>query len=118
MVTTSDSMMRLTEAVGSKQLGAVLDTGHLFVQKEILPVAIEKLGDRVFLVHLADNDGLTDYHWTPGKGKIQWESFIQALEKAGYDGYANIDVAGKQEDIESEIKLGLEHVRKILGQAR
>jgi len=116
MVTTSDSMIRLAEAVGSNNLGAVFDTGHLFVQKEILPVAIEKLGDKVFLVHLADNDGLTDYHWAPGRGKIHWESVIQTIEKTDYRGYANMDVAGGDEDIESETKLGLEYIRKILSQ--
>jgi sugar phosphate isomerase/epimerase len=73
------------------------------VQKEILPIALEKLQDHIFLIHLADNDGCTDYHWAPGKGKIDWENFLKAVKKIGYSRFLNIDVAGKYDDIGKEI---------------
>jgi len=114
IVSNSDSMMRLIDAVGSKSLGVVFDTGHLFVQKEILPIAAEKLGDRIFLVHLADNDGVVDNHWAPGKGNVHWESVLQAIQKIGYVGYLNIDVAGQYEDISTEILTGKRYIEKIL----
>jgi len=114
LINNSDCMMRLIEAVGSKSLGVIFDTGHLFVQKEVLPIAAEKLGERVFLVHLADNDGVTDNHWTPGKGNVEWKSVLQAVEKIGYGGYLNVDVAGQYEDISQEILAGKRYVENIL----
>jgi sugar phosphate isomerase/epimerase len=106
MVSNADGMRRLVDAVGSPALGLVFDTAHFLVQKELLPVAIEKLRDRIFLVHLADNDGASDYHWAPGKGVVPWEGVAAALRKIGYQGFANIDVAGTYDDIDAEIRSG------------
>ncbi len=110
MVSNADGMCRLIEAVGSPALGVVFDTGHFLVQKELLPVAIEKLAGRIFLVHLADNDGVQDHHWAPGKGAVPWKSVLRALAKVGYAGFANIDVAGAHDDIGAEIRFGRDFV--------
>ncbi len=91
MVSNADGMRRLVDAVGSPALGLVFDTGH-------------------FLVHLADNDGITDYHWAPGKGAVPWDSVLQALRKIGYAGFANIDVAGTYQDIDAEIRAGRDFI--------
>jgi sugar phosphate isomerase/epimerase len=112
MVTNADGMRRLVDAVGSSALGLVFDTAHFLVQKELLPVAIEKLKDRIYLVHLADNDGLSDYHWAPGKGTVPWDSVLHALHKIGYGGFANIDVAGTYDDIDAEIRSGRDYILK------
>src|SRR3989442_2824161 len=110
MVSNADGMRALADAGGSPALGRVLHTAHFLVQKELLPVAIEKLGDRIFLVHLADNDGVTDFHWAPGKGAVPWDSTLCALRKIGYTGFANIDVAGTYQDIDDEIRAGRESI--------
>lgn len=110
MVSNADGMCRLIEAVGSPALGVVFDTGHFLVQKELLPVAIEKLAGRIFLVHLADNNGVQDHHWAPGKGAVPWEGVLRALAKVGYAGFANIDVAGVYDDIGAEIRAGRDFI--------
>lgn len=110
MVSNADAMRRLIDAVESPALGVVFDTAHFFVQKEILPVAVEKLRDRIFLVHLADNNGIEDFHWAPGKGSVPWEGVLQALGKIAYPGFANIDVAGEYADIDAEICRGRDFV--------
>ncbi len=117
MVSNADGMRRLIDAVGSPALGVVFDTAHFLVQKELLPVAIEKLRDRIFLVHLADNDGANDYHWAPGKGSVSWDSVLQALRKVEYAGFANIDVAGTYDDIDAEIGAGRDFIVNRLGAA-
>lgn len=114
MVSNADGMCRLIEAAGSPSLGVVFDTGHFLVQKELLPVAIEKLAGRIFLVHLADNNGVEDHHWAPGKGAVPWESVLGALSKVGYAGFANIDVAGAYDDIGAEIRFGRDFIRRLM----
>lgn len=118
IVNNSDCVMRLIEAVESESLGVVFDTGHLFVQKEILPIAAEKLGERIFLVHLSDNDGIVDNHWAPGKGNITWGSILQAFKKIGYYGYLNVDVAGEYEDISQEILDGKKYIENVIAGLR
>jgi sugar phosphate isomerase/epimerase len=113
IVPNSDAMLALIKSVGSRNLGLIFDTGHLFVQKEILAVSLEKLRNHVFLIHLADNDGFTDYHWAPGKGKVDWERLLKGVKKTGYSRFLNIDVAGKYDDIEKEIIHGRDYVRKL-----
>ncbi|MEM2083920.1 MAG: sugar phosphate isomerase/epimerase [Nitrososphaerota archaeon] len=113
IISNSDSMLNLIKTINSKNLGLVFDTAHFFVQKEILPIALEKLKDNVFLIHLADNDGCNDYHWAPGKGKIDWENFLKAVKKINYNRFLNIDVAGKYEDIAKEINDGKNYILKL-----
>jgi sugar phosphate isomerase/epimerase len=118
MVSNADGMRRLIDAVGSPALGLVFDTAHFLVQKELLAIAVEKLKDRIFLVHLADNDGASDYHWAPGKGAVPWDSVLEALRKVGYTGFANIDVAGTYDDIDAEIRAGRDFISTRLQPGR
>jgi len=95
-VSSSDAMLRLLEAVNEDNFGAVLDCGHLNAQKELLPLSIEKLGGKIWYVHVSDNDGRDNYHFAPGKGTIDWDGVFQALKKHGFCGYFAVDVGGKE----------------------
>ena len=92
IISNTDSFLRMAETIGSDGLGFNLDTGHIFVQKEDLAVAIEKLGPRLLGTHICDNDGCVDDHWVPGRGKIDWRAVLGALKKVGYAGPLDIEV--------------------------
>lgn len=92
IISNTDALLRLMEAVDSDNFGAVLDTGHLHAQKEILPLSVEKLGSRIRYVHASDNDGQTNQHLTPGTGTVDWEGVFLALKKHGFAGYVAVDV--------------------------
>lgn len=92
MLSNTDSLLRMIDAVPHKSFGAVLDAAHLYAQKEILPLSVEKLGKRIFSVHVADNDGKTNEHLAPGRGTVDWDGLFQALKKHGYSGYFAVDV--------------------------
>ena len=91
-VSNTDALLRIFDAVGDDNLGAVLDTAHLHGQKEILPLSVEKLGRRIFYVHAADNDSTTNAHRALGQGTIDWEGLMAALRKQGFDGYIALDM--------------------------
>jgi len=99
IISNTDAMMRLMDAVNDENLGAVLDTGHQHAQKEILPLSVEKLGKRIFYLHVSDNNGLTNEHLALGKGTIDWEGFFTALKRYQFNGYVAIDV-GNVPDID------------------
>jgi sugar phosphate isomerase/epimerase len=92
IISNTDALLRLMEAVDSDNFGAVLDTGHLHAQKEILPLSVEKLGNRIRYVHASDNDGQTNQHLAPGKGTVDWEGVFLALKKHEFSGYVAVDV--------------------------
>ncbi len=91
-ISNTDALLRLFDAVGDENLGAVLDTAHLHAQKELLPLSVEKLGKRIYYVHAADNDGTTNLHLALGHGTIDWPVVIAALKKQGYDGVIALDM--------------------------
>lgn len=100
-VSNTDALLRLMDAVGSENFGAVLDTGHLHAQKEILSLSVEKLGRRIFYLHVSDNDGRVNEHLAIGRGTIDWAGVFLALKKHGFAGYVAVDV-GRVPDLEAQ----------------
>jgi sugar phosphate isomerase/epimerase len=78
-------MLRLIDQVGSKAIGMNWDPSHLCPSGETPAVGVLMLKDRVFHAHISDNDAVTNAHWRPGKGKIDWESVLRAMKAVGYD---------------------------------
>lgn len=99
IISNTDSMLRLIEAVDEPNLGAILDTGHQYAQKEILPLSIAKLRNRLMYLHLSDNDGMRNDHFIPGQGSIDWPGVFDALKKVNFNGYAGLDIAKVNEDL-------------------
>jgi len=91
-MTGAASMLRLIEHVQSPALGMNLDPSHLFPLGELSHAVVYQLRDRIFHCHFSDNDGLTNVHWRPGKGKIDWEALMRALREVGYDGALSIEL--------------------------
>ena len=42
--------------------------------------------------HFSDNDGHTNAHWRPGRGKIDWVAILAALEAIGYAGPITLEL--------------------------
>lgn len=93
VICTTDSFLRLISCLDDNlNLGFILDTGHIFVQKEPIHTAVYKLGERILGTHICDNDGCVDEHWMPPKGKIEWQKALRALLEVGYAGPLDIEV--------------------------
>jgi sugar phosphate isomerase/epimerase len=86
------SMMRLIDQVDSPALGMNFDPSHLFQMGEMPQMVIYEVGHRIFHTHFSDNDGTSNAHWRPGKGKIDWRGVLQALQAVGYDGVISIEL--------------------------
>lgn len=56
---------------------------------------IRMLGGDISVLHLHDNDTLTDQHKIPMTGTIDWEDLFDALDEVGYDGYYNMELSLK-----------------------
>ena len=53
---------------------------------------IRRLGKTVTVLHLNDNDTLTDQHKIPMTGTIDWKDVFDALDEIGYDGIYNMEL--------------------------
>ncbi|HTI01111.1 MAG TPA: sugar phosphate isomerase/epimerase family protein [Acidisoma sp.] len=91
-VNSAQSMARLLERTGSPNLGFNFDPSHLFPSGDMPHFTVLMLGDRIFNTHLSDNDGQTNAHWRPGRGKIDWVAILSALEAIGYKGPLTLEL--------------------------
>lgn len=92
IICTTDGFLRLWEAIGSDSFGMVLDTGHLFYLRESLTVSVEKLGSRLFIAHMSDNDGIANNHWQPGRGSIAFDRVLEAFKKIDFRGPMIVEI--------------------------
>jgi len=112
LVSNTDAILRLMDAVNDDNFGAVLDTAHLNAQKEILALSVEKLGKRIFFVHAADNDGRVNDHVAAGRGTVDWDGVFQGLKKHKFAGYVAIDV-GMVPDIDAQCRESFEFLKRM-----
>jgi sugar phosphate isomerase/epimerase len=91
-VANADGMLRLIDQVPSPALGINYDPSHTFPCGDMPHVAIYRLGSRVFHCHFSDNDALTNAHWRPGLGKIDWRAMLKALHEVGFTGTISVEL--------------------------
>jgi sugar phosphate isomerase/epimerase len=87
----TDGMLRLLDAVGSPALGVNFDPSHTFPAADFPNITIYRLNKRIFHCDFSDNDGTTNVHWRPGKGKIDWDAAFRALKDIGYNGVVSLE---------------------------
>jgi sugar phosphate isomerase/epimerase len=87
----SDGLLRLFDAVGSPALGVNFDPSHTFPVGEMPHISIYRLNKHIFHCDFSDNDALTNVHWRPGKGKIDWADVFVALSAIGYEGVVSLE---------------------------
>ncbi len=75
---------------------ACVDTGHsnkaMRYNNPTPADVIRRLGKEVTVLHLNDNDTLTDQHKIPLSGTIDWDDVFNALDEIGYNGIYNMEV--------------------------
>ena len=76
----------------SPVLGANFDPSHMFPCGDLPQVSVRELGSRIFHCHFSDNDGTSNAHWRPGRGKIDWAQTLLALQEVGFDGVISIEL--------------------------
>jgi sugar phosphate isomerase/epimerase len=91
-VNSGASMLRLIEHVGADNLGMNFDPSHLFPQGDMPEWTVHMLKGRIWHTHFSDNDTLTNVHWRPGQGKINWKAVMKALNDTGYQGTINFEL--------------------------
>ena len=104
-----DLLVQLVNEVDNSSLGLCMDIGHQHLFSELDSLEwVRRMGDRLFHIHLHDNDRTGDSHWSLGRGTIDFESFYDAVMKQVPQATFSLEV----ED-EMEVKMG--DLRKLAG---
>ena len=74
-------------------LGVNIDFAHaMAVGTDVLEM-IGKYAGKLYGLHVSDSDGRQeDYHIMPGKGMLNWNKVLAALEAAKYDGDLQLEI--------------------------
>ena len=89
---TAIGLLRLFDHVPSPALGTNFDPSHSFPCGDLPQIGVRLLGKKIFHCHFSDNDGTSNAHWRPGRGKIDWAQTLIALKEVGFDGVISIEL--------------------------
>ena len=77
------------DAIGSHQIGILVDTFHANIEEKSIGLALRQAGSHLKHVHTCEND-----RGTPGTGNVNWAEFIAAIRSLPYDGWLTIESFG------------------------
>jgi sugar phosphate isomerase/epimerase len=81
----ADEAEAVLEGLDPSVIGYCLDTNHANLTGKLVDI-IHHFGDRLWSIHLSDNDGIQQRHWMPFEGVIDFKSVMEALGDIGYRG--------------------------------
>jgi sugar phosphate isomerase/epimerase len=110
---TIEEINQLFDAVPSEKLGLAFDVAHANLLPGGTQNWIDAFPDKIFHLHLSDNDGVLDRHLPIGDGSIDFNSVFSQLDDIGFSGTATLEVGSEANNIKS-----LEVLRNILGDAK
>lgn len=105
----------LNKEAGGEYFGFCFDLGHMSLLGKNVKENLIKLGSRVKLVHLHDNDGIQDHHAIPftyarnwGQNLVtDWNGLIQGLKAIGYRGELDFEVGTGCHLVPGEIRVAV-----------
>ncbi|MCY3834763.1 MAG: sugar phosphate isomerase/epimerase [Chloroflexi bacterium] len=93
---TASETLEFIHSAGQDNLYLLYDSGHIQISGEDPATAIANAGDRLGYVHLDDNDGVNDLHWSLLEGVMTLESLVEtlrALDAIGYQGALSLELS-------------------------
>lgn len=92
---------RMNEKYGAEVLGFCFDTGHANLVGLDFERFITELGSRLKVLHIHDNDGVSDLHQIPftfaktreNKSSTDWEGFVRGLRNIKFQGTLSFETA-------------------------
>lgn len=100
----AEELAALVDAFGDKRIGACLDFGHAHRMYRDLSRPVHVLGQRLVALHVNDNTAISDQHFVPFMGTVNWENALNALADTGYGGDFTYEVYGLTKLMPEELK--------------
>jgi len=94
LINTVADAMRMIHYLAQDNLGVILDSGHLFLSEESIEQAFSLVKDRLYQVHVSDNDGKRQQNLIPGDGNFNFEKFFGQLQAIDYQGVVSAELGG------------------------
>ncbi len=100
---TPHQILEFAKKIDSPFFRVCLDTGHCTMNHVDPADAVREIGKQYLRVlHVHDNNGVSDLHWLPETGVIDWKAFSRALQEIGYDGVFSLETNVKRENLSDD----------------
>ncbi len=110
---TAAATLDFVRAVAHPNFYLLFDSGHIQMRGEDPAAIIRQAGERLGYVHLDDNDGVGDLHWSLLDGVMTADSLrgiFAALDEIGYDGGVSLELSPRLPDPFAALKASREIV--------
>ena len=95
------------EKINNKNVGICFDSGHYHAHFDD-DLDFNKFKNRIFAIHLHDNDKSEDQHLIPFDGTLDWEKVIKNLKESNYNGPITMELCYRND----YLKMGIENFYK------
>ncbi|MCP1310127.1 sugar phosphate isomerase/epimerase family protein [Paenibacillus tyrfis] len=95
LITSLRDVRSMMTEIGSPSLRGMIDTVAMQLADETPDDYFAAPGGLLH-VHLIDGDGQSDAHLALGDGALNWESYVQSLQKHGYRGCCTLEIMGSR----------------------
>ena len=85
--TKSENIIGLIKDLNMPNIGLLLDTYHMNLEEDSIEETLVSAAPWLIHVHFAD-----DNHEIPGKGTLNFSSFVKSLKEINYQGYVSVEV--------------------------
>lgn len=92
VVTTANDLAEVFRIIPSPYLVGMCDVVPPYVQHESIMSYFDKLGEKMYHMHIVDSDGTSDTHIMPGEGQMPLEELIKELKEIEYDKTMTIEL--------------------------
>lgn len=83
---------------GDAVIGTFVGIGHADINGFACGRFAIDLGEHLIATHIHDNDGQSDQHLLPFVGNIDWDDFLDAIDRCHYGGRMIVEVPGSDTD--------------------
>ena len=86
------AILKFIQEIGDENFKICLDTGHVSVFADLsLCDEVWRLGDKIKVLHIHDNNCGKDLHLAPYFGTTDWKAFARSLKDIGFDGVFSLE---------------------------
>lgn len=113
---TAVATLALLNRIGHPNLGLLLDVGHCLISHEDLVAVITQARDRLFYIHLDDNDGVADLHWPLLAGRLTEDmlrAMLACLLEQAYGGGLALELRAENPEPEEALRQGRQLLERL-----
>lgn len=115
---SANDLVELFKRIDSPYIVGMCDVVPPFVQHESIMAYIDKLGDKMYHMHIIDGEQGTDSHIVPGEGSIPLPELLKELKDVGYEKTATLElVTGYINEPRLYARRAIDNVRAYMKEA-